>query len=231
MTATFAQQGFDDQASVELAFERGDDLTLLETSSAGSVQVLYGKNPQPTPCSDAGVCGRHFVDGQFGVDSTIPAALTGTFDGDVVTASGTGAVEFPFAYFGAIVKLSVQKPTIRFSQQEDGGVFIGVIAGTTPAATAKATLNGAALAHFSKQIQDTCTGGAAPDCGCASGSVARTAIDLFDVQPKDCVITLAEMNDNALISSLFSADQTVNGQPSLSLGYEFTVVPARFTRP
>lgn len=235
VAASFAQMGFDDTTAPNAALARGDDLTLVQTTALGgevSVFALTGKNPQPTPCADGGdtVCGRHFVDGQFEYEAPAPGALVGTVNGTVVTATGTSTVKFPLAYFGAVVKVSVQKPQLQLVRS-DAGVVTGRIAGSTPTNETVPLLNEAARVHFASVIAAECTGGAAPACGCPSGSTAATMLNLFEVTPKDCVITIDEIAGNSILMSLLAADVMVDGQPALSLGYEFDVVPARFNGP
>ena len=83
----------------------------------------------------------------------------------------------------------------------------------------------------------------APPC-CDEGSTGETLVDLFDEEPEpsgDCTITLDELKNNDLISSLlapdvdlFDADGNFNPRQdmvkdSLSLGVGFSAVGAVFT--
>lgn len=85
--------------------------------------------------------------------------------------------------------------------------------------------------------------GAPPNC-CPPGSSGETLLDLFD-ENNDCTITLVELQDNSLISSLLAPDVDLldsnNGnvfsprtdgiKDSLSLGIGFTAVGANFALP
>jgi hypothetical protein len=78
-----------------------------------------------------------------------------------------------------------------------------------------------------------CTGLATanPPCGCVDGSTGKTILGLFDTTPKDCAVTVSEIQNNSLIMSLLAPDVTINGKMALSLGIQVTAVGATFTPP
>jgi hypothetical protein len=92
-------------------------------------------------------------------------------------------------------------------------------------------------------IAEDCTATSAPCC--ADGSTGQLLIDLFDEsEPQDCMVTLEELKNNSLISSLLAPDVDLfNGEPvqanfdprqdgvkdSLSLGIGFEAVGGVFT--
>ncbi|MGE5186314.1 MAG: hypothetical protein ACM31C_29870 [Acidobacteriota bacterium] len=51
-------------------------------------------------------------------------------------------------------------------------------------------------------------------------------VALFDTSPKDCTISLTEVQNNSLIKSLLAPDVTIENQPALSFGMQVTAVPA-----
>lgn len=70
-----------------------------------------------------------------------------------------------------------------------------------------------------------------PDCGCLPEDDynARYWLAMFDMFPKDCSITTAEVLDNSIIASLLAPDDYVDGVEWLSFGFGFEAVPAQFT--
>lgn len=231
VSATFSQQGFQTQTDSDLALARGDEIALIQSTTIGtqtSVYVLTGKNPQPTPCADGGdtTCGRHFDGGSFEFETPTGTALMGSNDGGSASVSGTTAVQFPIAYFGAVVNVAVHKPHVQLNA--DG---TGVMSGAMLTSEINSSLAPAAQARFTKLVARDCTGGAPPECGCTAGTDGATLLALYEVAPKNCVISLQEINENSLFLSLHAPDQTIDGQPALSLGFRFDVVPATFNGP
>jgi hypothetical protein len=51
---------------------------------------------------------------------------------------------------------------------------------------------------------------------------------IFDTNPVDCAVSVAEVHANALVSTLLAPDVTINGTPSLSLGVGLKAVKATF---
>ncbi len=72
----------------------------------------------------------------------------------------------------------------------------------------------------------TCNPSGTPPCGCVDGSTRKTLIGLLDTSPKDCTITLTEIQNNALFMSLLAPDVTIEGKQALSFGMQVTAVPA-----
>ena len=73
--------------------------------------------------------------------------------------------------------------------------------------------------------------GSNANCGCLDGSTGKTILGLFDTNPKDCMVSVSEIQMNSLIQSLLAPDVTINGKPALSLGIKVTTVGATFTVP
>jgi hypothetical protein len=77
----------------------------------------------------------------------------------------------------------------------------------------------------------TCDPAGNPPCGCADGSTGKTILGLFDTTPKDCAVSVTEIQTNSLIMSLLAPDVTINGKMALSLGVNVTAVGATFSPP
>jgi hypothetical protein len=73
--------------------------------------------------------------------------------------------------------------------------------------------------------------GPSPSCGCVSGSAGGTILGLFDVSPRDCVLSAQEIIDSSLAKSLASPDVTLGGQLAISLGVQVSITGAEFTPP
>jgi hypothetical protein len=67
-----------------------------------------------------------------------------------------------------------------------------------------------------------------PACGCTAGSTGATVLNLFDASPKDCMVTVAEIQANTLIQSLLAPDVKIDGQDALSLGLQLEATGATF---
>jgi hypothetical protein len=66
-----------------------------------------------------------------------------------------------------------------------------------------------------------------PNCGCAAASEGNTWLNLFDAND-DCMVSIAEIQGNALVQSLLAPDVMIDGQNALSLGMRVTAVRAAF---
>jgi hypothetical protein len=77
----------------------------------------------------------------------------------------------------------------------------------------------------------TCNPNGTPPCGCTDGSTGKTILGLFDTAPKDCTVSVTEIQTNSLIMSLLAPDVTIGGKMALSLGVNITAVGATFTPP
>ncbi len=222
------------------------------TATGVGTWVFLGANPSNAPCTDANdtVCGHH-LDGStsFDIDSTSPddALLSGQIVGGKFTGGpGTVTIELSLVSgdnTGIIVNLVGAK--MEISSAADGSLMGGRLGG----AVTEKSLNDDILPALHNVLSDTisrdCTGTAAPCC--TDGSTGQLLIDLFDESdPQDCVVTLDELKNNSLISSLLAPDVNLfDGDPadgkyaprtdgvkdSLSLGIGFTAVGASFTLP
>lgn len=122
------------------------------------------------------------------------------------------------------------------------GIVNGKLGGGIPEQELDSLILPSVVDGLQSTVDAECAG-APPNC-CPSGSNGETLLDLFD-ENQDCEITLAELLDNSLISSLLAPDvdllDSTNGnvfsprtdgiKDSLSLGVGFTAVGAQFPLP
>jgi hypothetical protein len=120
---------------------------------------------------------------------------------------------------GARVKLEMVAST---------GIAQSVIAGAITQAELDAKVYPGIHQGVTAAVAADCTTTTPPDCGCAASSTGRTMINLFDTNPKNCVISIDEIKNNTLIQSLFAPDVTIGGQQALSFGVAVTAVKATF---
>jgi hypothetical protein len=74
----------------------------------------------------------------------------------------------------------------------------------------------------------TCDPNGTPKCGCMDGTTGKTILNFFDTD-NDCEVSLDEIKNSHLISSLLAPDVTINGQMALSLGIKVTAVKGTFS--
>jgi hypothetical protein len=74
-------------------------------------------------------------------------------------------------------------------------------------------------------ITADCPGTTPPDCGCAIGSTGRTLFNLFDTSPKDCVVTIEELQNNTTVLRTHG-DLVIDGKRAHSFGIEVSAVRA-----
>jgi hypothetical protein len=69
----------------------------------------------------------------------------------------------------------------------------------------------------------------AADCGCPAGnSTGKTILNLFDNNPKNCIVTVEEIKGNTLLQSLLAPDVMIDGRAALSLGLKVKATGATF---
>ncbi len=240
--ATFAGQGFDSQGPNDTAVDRGAILMLVDlqtngfTTTQATFTLLSGADPQPPACTGVGdtVCRHHLSgSGAFTVaatsahDSPLTGDLTaGALLTDAVT---TGRLQLQTALLTASpISLDLIGARVSATTVSATGITSGIIAGgVTQSDVATKLLPGWQQA-LDAQVQLDC-GGSPPTCGCAAGSRGKTAQELFDTSPRDCSISLSEMQNNSLIQSLTAPDVEIAGQQAVSLGIGFTATSATFT--
>jgi len=249
---TLASMGFTIQATVDKAVSQGSIILLLDfqttdftNAGAAGIQALLGTNPVPPACNGSAdtTCGHHLTGtGMFTVDPNSPtnAALAGKvvngeFDGGPgdlslqIALGGTNPISL--SLIGAKAKASGITATAIGTSTSGGLIFGGALT--------QDDLNNKVLPAIQAQlvpiIARDCTmlnmPNGNPPCGCADGSTGKTLIGLFDTNPKDCMVTVMEIQNNTLIQSLLAPDVTIDGQMALSIGIKATAVGATFTYP
>jgi hypothetical protein len=242
---TLAGQGIDVQTSVDTAVNKGSINLLVDVqttdftnAAAAGMQVYLGDNPSPAPCTDANdtVCGLQLKGGaMFGISPTSPdnAALAGKFIGGTFTG-GPGDLDLQISLGGTSpVDLSLIGARVQASGVTATAIGSVILAG----AITQDNLNNKVLPAVHDNVllpilAKDCPGATAadaPTCKCADGSGGKQVIALLDTMPADCTITLDEIKNNGLFSSLLAPDVTIDGMPALSLGLKATAVAAVFT--
>ena len=235
--------------------------TALTTATGVGSWIYLGETATPTPCVDINdtVCRQHLSgSASFTLDAASPndAKVVGQIVGTRYTG-GPGTVTIQIALtegsdqeltlnlYGARMDVTVAETTLGTSGSP--GKLGGAIKEEDLQNDVLPALHGILEDNINEDCTGTTTG--APPCGCTDGGTGQTLLDLFDEEPDragtepdgDCVVTLDELKNNSLISSLlapdvdlFDADGNFNPRDdgvkdSLSLGIAFTSVGATFT--
>ncbi len=256
---TLAGQGIMVQASVDTAVNNGEINLLVDVqttdftnAAAAGMAVYLGDNPSPAACSSSTdtVCGNQLKGGaSFGIDPSSPndAALAGKFIGGTFSGGGpTANLDLQISLGGnSPVPLSLIGARIQASGVTATAIGNVILAG----AITQDDLNNHVLPAVHDNVllpilAKDCPGAVAtcpagmpncvqgpPMCNCMDGSGGKQVIALLDTMPADCMITLDEIKNNGLFSSLLAPDVTIEGMPALSLGLAATAVSATFTPP
>ena len=199
----------------------------------------------PPVCSG---CGHHLDgSGMFTIDTSGPqnAALVGTFANGTLTA-GPGSLTIPLTLAGVNLTLDLIGARVKASGVTTTAIGSGTGANTSggvilAGALTQDDLNNKVLPAIQQAlapliVRDCCGTGntahptcdPAQNCFCTSGSTGATILGLFDNSPKDCTVSLSEIQNNSLIQSLLAPDVTIDGKMALSLGVKATAVGAKY---
>ena len=245
--AAFSGMGFDTQTATDQAVDTGAILTLVDvyaddftTSVTQTITTYDGATSFPPPCNGSAdtTCRHHLAgNGMFTEASAMDTPLTGTTVAGTFDA-GPGHLEVELAPFGApAMKLTLLGARARLVGTTATNVTNGILAGGVSVDDVHNKLEPAMQTAFTAVVQRDCCGlstspgGATcnlPTCGCSDGSSGATLLGLFDTSPKDCTISLSEVQNNTLIESLLTPDITVEDTMALSIGVGFTAVPGAF---
>jgi hypothetical protein len=237
---TLASMGFDVQGATAQAVDHGEililaDLQATDLTTAPNVgfTTFIGTNPVPPACNGPAdtTCRHHLAgNGVFGIDPSVPRhpAVLGSFANGTFL-SGSGTLSIQLAPFGAPIALDLLAGRVKITNVTDTAIVTGVIGGAVSQADINNKVLPSAVQTFQVIVQRDCGLPVPPDCGCLAGSTGKTLLGLFDTNPKDCVISLAEVQSNALIQSLLAPDLTIDGNRALSVGVGFTAVHGDFT--
>jgi hypothetical protein len=177
-------------------------------------------------------CGHQFNNGTFTISASSPdnAAVAGKIVGGTFNG-GPGDITLSIALGSAEgIDLDLIGARAKASGITEAGIESVIIGG----ALTKEDLDGKVIPAINQQIAPIitrdCTEPTNPSggCGCGAGSTGKTILTLFDTNPKDCAVTVMEIQTNSLIMSLLAPDVTINGKMALSLGLKATTVKATF---
>lgn len=242
--ATLKMQAmFDIQGTVTEAVNDGSIILLLDfqtpdfqsAGGAGLTVKLGDKaTAMPAPCTDPtdpATCGKHLTGtGVFTIPAGSPSGTVvgkvsgGTFNG------GPGNIALQLALAGDPITLNLIGARARASGLSADSMDNVILAG----ALSKNELDTVILPAIHKQVEPivnaACTMTMQEDCGCPDGS-AHQILMLLDTSPKDCRVTLMELQTNGLITSLTAPDVDIEGVEALSLGLKVTTKKAMFPAP
>ena len=245
---TLAGQGIDVQTSVDSAVAKGSIILLADvqttdftSASAAGFELFLGDSTtvMPKPCTDTTdmVCGHHLTGtGMFTIAANSPtdAALTGKIIGGTFTTATPGDIQLQITLGGTTpISLSLIGARIQASGISATGITSAILAG----AITQDDLNNHVLPAVHDNVLlpilakdcPNATAADVPGCKCTSGSGGAQVISLLDTMPADCTITLDEIKNNGLFSSLLAPDVMIDGMPALSLGLKATAVAGTFT--
>lgn len=240
--ATLTAQGFESQAQMSDAIDKGTVIMLgsvratsLMSASLASFTIYQGANAVPTPCTNPQdtVCRKHLTGtGSFSLAMNAPTdpPLIGAITASKLTA-GPGHLTAALAIgMGAPVLVTLIGARVELTTS--GTALTGKIAGAVSQTDINTKVIPAMRDGFEATVMQECTMLASPpNCGCPSGSTAKTLLNLLDAAPQNCSISLAEVQNSSLIQALLAPDVTVEGKQAMSLGVAVTAVTGAFTDP
>lgn len=237
VVGTLAGQGFDIQGSVTVATLQGDTILLVDlqtpsftTTTGAGLAVKFGTAPNPPACMDpnnVATCGQHLRgNGTFAIAANSPTypALVGPVASGVFS-SGPGNLGLQLALFAGPLTLDLIGARAKASGMTEQGMETLILAGAVTKTQFDTKVVPAIQAQFGPLIARDCPDPTQPpNCGCAAGSTGKTLLSLFDLQPPDCSVSVAEILNNSLIMALLAPDVTIDGKPALSLGVKAKLV-------
>ncbi|HEY4059090.1 MAG TPA: hypothetical protein VGM39_20885 [Kofleriaceae bacterium] len=253
--STLSSMNIDVQGSVSQAVLDGSiilltDLQTKDFTAADKVgfTVHLGENPMPAACTDANDmvtcsdasppvctgCGKHLTgSGMFSIKASgvSDTPLTGKIVGGKLTA-GPGNLTIQIALGGADpITLDLIGARIEGTDISATGIKTLKVGGALP----QEELTTQVLPAIQAQLGPTITRDCPPpyanpvgNCNCTSGTTGATVLQLFDSAPKDCMVTVAEIQANTLIQSLLAPDVKIDGTEALSLGIQVETTGATF---
>lgn len=251
LVAALSIGGGDVNAEVQFQIDHGELLLLtnvqatdLSTAANVGFWAWKGSNPVPAACLDASdtVCRQHLSgSGTFTVAATDPedALVVGQIvGGKLVGGPGFVTIEVPLGF--SSTPLTLELVGVRIDTMITSDSLGGKLAG----AVTETYMHDSVYPQLATIIADIITedcGGTSPAC-CTSGSSGAQIVTLFDGDG-DCKVTLTELEDSSLLTSLLSPDVDLldaegffrpndDGEvDSTSLGVEFTAVPGLYPLP
>lgn len=205
----------------------------FQNADTAGLQVLLGANPTPAACTnpaDPATCGQHLngsASFEISADSPSDALLTGplvngTFKG------GPGTVTLQIALSeGGVINLDLIGARVEGTGISATGGSFKVGGAVTETDFDTMVLPGIKGAIVDPLIE-ACGGGAAPTCGCETGSSGATVLSLLD-ENDDCEVTVQEIKDNEIVGGLLKPDVEINGESAISIGVVAVTTGATFT--
>ncbi len=250
IVSLLAAGGADINAIVTGQVDRGELIHLanlqasdLADATASALYVWKGANPSPPACLDDldTTCRRHLDGtGVFDVTTEMPgdalivgAVTAGHFSG----GSGIIVLEVPLLISETplVLKLIGARAEVDVAAT---GLTGGKLAGAVPDAYVQSDVLPQLHALLGVVVAEDCFG-TAPSC-CVVDSDGDQAVGLFD-SDDSCTISLAELQDNALLDALLAPnvdlldEEGLSGSDgeldSVSLGIGFSAVPAVYPVP
>jgi hypothetical protein len=258
LSALAGQSGdLDLQATLDEQVAQGDIIKAdqLTTWPDAGMWIYLGDNANPAACTDADdmVCGNHLqggasfdlhVDSPMGDESRLYADIIG---GKLTAGPGNVTIQISLVDGGDNLTLNLIGTKVEIATISETGLIGGKLGGAITEKDLDTVVLPALAGIIDGVIAEDCDVNATPCC--PDGSTGETLLDLFDEDPKDCMVTLEELQNNSLIASLLAPDVDLLNCPaedsdpsectyeprvdgvedSLSLGLGFSGVPANFT--
>ncbi|HEY5926935.1 MAG TPA: hypothetical protein VIV11_34850 [Kofleriaceae bacterium] len=241
--STLAGMGFDNQTPMTQAIDKGTAIMLadinadaLSTAPFAAFTIYQGANPMPPACSSPSdiVCRKHLTgSGSFSLKANAPVdpALQGSISGTGTLVAGPGHLTIQVSMLGS-VPATVTLIGARVELMPTATSFMGKLGGGVSMSDINTKVLPAMRDGVAIAVARDCTMLMSPPaCGCAADTTGKTMLGLFDTTPKDCMVTLAEIQNNSLIQALFAPDVTLENQMALSLGVSVGAVKGMFTAP
>lgn len=240
--ATFAGMGIQTQPWSDKQVDTGTEIMLADlstlsfTSAQASTFTIYqGSNPMPAACAGAQdtVCRKHLTGSASFTALSMPVdpLLVGNFVNGTYSP-GPGHLTIQIAFPDAPpTQITLIGARVKMSSVSATAVGTAILAGGVTQTDVDGKVIPAMRTGFMAAVTRDCTMlSNPPNCGCGQGSTGKTYINLFDTN-QNCDISVQEVRDNSLITSLLAPDITVENKQCLSLGFSTHAVPAGFADP
>jgi hypothetical protein len=240
--STFASMGLDPQVEMDKLIDTGAGIMLgdlgaddLTNESFATFTIYQGANPMPAACAGSTdtVCRKHLTgSAAFSIKAGAPIdpPLTGAIVNSKLVA-GPGHLTLQLVFAGSM-PFTVTLLGARVDLTNTATSSSGKLGGAVTKTDLDTKIIPAMRAGFQVAVMRDCTMlTSPPSCGCVQDSSGKTLLGLFDTSPKDCSISVAEVQNNSLIVSLLAPDVTVEGMQALSIGLGVHAVGGTFTAP
>jgi hypothetical protein len=207
------------QGSLDKGIAKGDIVLLADlqatdfTKAANAgLSVRLGEKPNPAPCTGPTdeVCGLHLKGtASFDVKAT-PSAADSLVKGNIVGGrftGGPGTLALQLVLSGTAINLHLVSARASLTSVSADGIMTGIVGGAITKTELDGNVLPAVASTVSGIVKTDCPMPKVEGCGCPSGSsTGKTLLGLFDVNPIDCDVSLAEIKESPFISTLLGAD-------------------------